>query len=196
MATRTRRPLTIFDAPIAIAAVAAPLGMYRWLYPPASSWPIWNMRLASHDDRVSFATCLIYLAWPFLLCGTMGFAAIRLIAPRPRLGRLLRQPGSVACFTALAFIAVSVLVSRGIADLVHLRPPTLPPVLTEEDRGQLIMEICRGGTGAGYAVASCWLLLALGRGWRRGMGWIEALGLFLGVCWIVWSVSYSISPHL
>jgi hypothetical protein len=136
----------------------------------------------------------VYLAWPFLLCGTLGFAAIRHIGPRPR--RLLRQPGSVACFTALAFMAASVLASRAFTDLVYLRLPTLPPVLTEDDRGELIMESCRGGTGAGYAVASCWLLLALQRGWRGGMGWIEALGLLLGACGIVFSVSYSISPHL
>jgi hypothetical protein len=196
MTIRTRRRLNLFGAVIVIAAAATPLGIYRWLYPPAETWPFWNMTIASHEDRVKFTSTLIYLAWPFLLCATLAFAAIRLIGPRPRLGRLLRHPGSVGCFTALAFIAVSVLISRVIADVVYLRPPTLPPVLTEEDRADLVMSICRGGTGAGYAVASSWLMLALGRGWRRGMGWIEALGLLLGAAWIVWSVSYTICPHL
>ena len=61
----------------------------------------------------------------------------------------------------------------------HKRPPATTKVATRTVR------IDRCGMGSGYAVASCWLLLALGGGWRRGMGWIEALGLFLVVCRIV-----------
>jgi hypothetical protein len=45
---------------IFLASIAAPLGMYRWLYPPAETWPFWNMSLATHEKRVTFVTCLIY----------------------------------------------------------------------------------------------------------------------------------------
>lgn len=196
MANSPRRRLTVLDAMIAVAAVAATLGLYRWLYPPAGDWPIWRMNLTSHGERVIFVTGLIYLAWPFLLCGTIAFAAVRLIGPRPSLSRLLRRPGSLAGFTALAFIAISLFVYPLIADAVHLRLPTWPLKFTEEEQSQSIMAICRAGSGAGYAVASAWLLLALGRTWRWRMGWIEAIGLLLGACWIVFGVSYSISPHL
>lgn len=151
------------------------------------------MRLATHEDRVKYATGLIYLSWPFLMCGTMTFFAIRLIGPRPRFFRLLHQPGAVARFTSLAYIVTSYIVSQVIADLANLRMPTL--LMGEEERGQLTMAICQAGVGAGYAVASAWFLLVLSRRRCRWPGWIDAWGVLLGVCWIAWSVSCSISPH-
>ncbi len=61
MPNHPRRRLTLFDAVIVIAGFAAPVGIYHWLYPPAEGWPVWNMKINSHEDRVKFATALVNL---------------------------------------------------------------------------------------------------------------------------------------
>ena len=184
-----RRP-AVFDLVVAVAATAATIGMYRWLYPPLGSWPIWRMHLWSQAEVVLFVTAMIDFTWPCLLVGTPAFAAIRLYGERPRRARLMCQPGAVACLTALAYAATIGLVNWPIRAAAFLQAPG------PSDRSELTFAICRSNTGVGYAVVAAWLVLALGGRWRPERGWIDRLGRLLGIGWVVWSASYTLCPHL
>jgi hypothetical protein len=186
----------VFDLLVLIAASAATMGLYGWCYPPLEAWPIWRMRLSSYSEVVVFSTAMIYFGWPVLVACTPALAAIRLHGARPRMVRLMCQPGTVGCFTALGFLATTGLVSWPVRDAVFLTIPALPAHLSRADRSELTMAICRSNTGVGYAVLAAWLILAFGGRWRPERGWIDLLAWLLGVGWVVWSAAYTICPHL
>jgi hypothetical protein len=115
---------------------------------------------------------------------------------RPRLARIMCQPGAVACVTAVTFSVTTSLVSWPIRNLAFLSVPKIPSLLSQAERSSLTFAICRLNVGIGYAVFASWLILAMGRRWRPEPGWIDRLGRLMGIAWIVWSISYSICPHL
>ena len=47
--------------------------------------------------------------------------------------------------------------------------------------------LCCLGRECGHAVAAVWIVLLLGKGTRHCSGWIETLGVAVGVGWIVLS---------
>jgi hypothetical protein len=195
MPDRRRRAFTLLDLMVLVAAVAGTIGLYRWLYAPVSTWPIWRMHIDSYHAGLLFVTALIYLTWPFLVVGTLAFVTIRLHGARPRAARLMRQPGMVACASALFVVIARGLVSGPIREAAFLQVPSIPTHATEADRAVLTMAICDALTFGGYTVLAAWLVLALGRRWRSEPGWIDRLGRFLGVAWIVWSLSFTICRH-
>jgi len=92
----------------------------------------------------------------------MTFAVIwsRIRRPRPTWPTIARQPGFVACVAApagfLVFLEANYLGA-------HFRP-----------------ELAIGG-----AVATAWLLLAVGRRWAAERSWIDRLGRLAGVGWLL-----------
>jgi hypothetical protein len=93
-----RRWFTLLDAAVLIAATAVGLGSYRvievakepWaLFDSRGSQPVWGWKGAVWDIRADSERVL-----PFLMPWTIAVLALRFLCPRPRLRRLLRQPGS------------------------------------------------------------------------------------------------------
>jgi hypothetical protein len=107
---------------------------------------------------------------PLISTWTVTALAMRLRPPRPRLARLLRQPGFVAGTSALSGFAVwmPVLAIRMIRHFPGEQPPH--PFLA------LV---------TASAVGSAWLVLLAGGRWRAESGWIDRFGRLLGTVWLL-----------
>ena len=58
-------------------------------------------------------------------------------------------------------------------------------VAGSEIRGYTWVFLMPRGSEPGLAVASAWLLLAIGKRWQSEPSWIDRLGRFMGFYWIV-----------
>jgi hypothetical protein len=134
----------------------------------------------SYSAKVLIATGVLELIVPCFFSWTIGLVVIRLLSPRPRLRRLLVQPGFVAC---AAFLAAALL-----AYAIAMATPTV--------RGRLVSRGSRWLLGyhgiaslicvqqGGWAVFVAWLMLALSRRWIPEPSWVDRLGRVLGIFWM------------
>lgn len=162
MPIRRCRPFTILDAMILVAATAVGLALARTIVGDAIMMPrspMWVARPITY----------LLLAW------TLAFLPLRLRNPRPPLRRLMRQPGMVAC----AAVAVVVLIDATSWGTYWAKagPRTAGLMLERFWRGH--------SQHPGPAVAVAWLGLALGRRARPEPGWIDRIGRFIGVLWLL-----------
>jgi len=157
---------------VLVAATAAGLGMERFtLAPEISDWP--GMLALSTAQLVAGGIRLGLVAVvPVLATWTLALAALQLRQPRPRLRRLTRQPGFVACVTASAALAVC-----GLS--------VLPPLAAGNQFIQFrLLRLSSYSAEVSFAVAGAWLALALGGRWRPEPTWPDRLGRALGASWI------------
>ena len=163
------RRFTIADLMILIAATAIGLAESH----------VFLVILSSHSGR-TFKVGVQIL--PCLTAWTLGFFAIRLRKPRPKRRHLMRQPGMVAC-CSLGFL------------MMMMGPPIW------------IFKFASGGFGigtffvdllwcllfllpsGGALVLVSWGILSIGGRWRRESGWIDWLGIWLGIGWIMLSLT-------
>jgi hypothetical protein len=111
---------------------------------------------------------------PLLAAWTMAVPLLALRGPRPRLGRLARQPGVAACGAAALVIAAE---TAGAILRVRLSTAVFP-LRIEAYAEVWFIQI------AGFAVAAAWLTLALAGRWRASPHWIDRLGRLWGTFWI------------
>lgn len=178
-----RRPFSLLDTMILVAATAAGLGVIRGLFGDSALRPV--------NHRVSTARVLaqilgrVVLATPCAGAWTVALLAIRLRRPRPPLRRLARQPGMVA--TAAASVGLAIF---GIDSIVLA---ALSAALVVHDWSwRVFLEqlsisadlIADGFPMPGVAVAAAWLTLALGGRWRTEPSWIDRAGRLAGVGWL------------
>jgi len=96
MQRRWRRPFTILDAMILIAASAVGLALARAIIHDAPRlWPS--------------PTWVVQPVTYFLLTWTTAFIPLRLRSPRPPLGRLMLQPGMAACCAATILVCIQLI---------------------------------------------------------------------------------------
>ncbi|HEV3163064.1 MAG TPA: hypothetical protein VGZ22_03405, partial [Isosphaeraceae bacterium] len=117
---------------------------------------------------------VLSVALPFLAAWTPALLLLRLRKPRPRLGRIARQPGAVACAvatTAMTIVALWILAlwAAGVSGRV------LHASVLFVNYSQLV----------GFAVVGGWASLALGGRWRQEPSWIDRAGKLAGAAWIV-----------
>lgn len=165
---RCRRP-SILDAMILTAATAVAFYLMRLCWPR-------TMGFSPHAVR-EWAGATIGVS---LLPWTLTFLAIRLLPPRPRVERLMCQPGMAAC-AAAAIVIFYGLTCRIVVDIGYR--------VQFPERRHGIAEFLRNfwyiyGLPVGPAVAVVWLGLLLGGRWRPERGWIDRLGRTLGILWI------------
>lgn len=98
-----------------------------------------------------------------LIALTLVVVCWRLRAPRPSWSALLRQPGFVACVAAIAGFVVFLEANYFGANV-------------------------RPAVAIGWAVATAWVLLVIGRRWGPERGWIDRLGRVAGVGWIAFAL--------
>lgn len=127
-----------------------------------SGWSSWWVCLTQTEWEVTLAL-LIYannIALAFLLATSPAFLIMRLRRPRPPLAQLALQPGMVA------FEAMSLTVLRSV--FIQMTHPTL-------NRLRIVSIF--------LPLPLAWGALILTDRWRREPGWIDRLGVWLGVGW-------------
>jgi hypothetical protein len=92
---------------------------------------------------------------------------LRLKSPRPSLLRVVRQPGFFLCGTAVGWHVfwLTLALSHGWKDVLSSLA--------------FLIQI-----GTGTLVATMWGIIWVSGWFRRERGWIDSLGIALGLCWI------------
>jgi hypothetical protein len=179
------RKFTVLDALIMIAAIAIGLAWTRYFQNSEAggeSYPY----IDGMAGPVSAFRHGIELAnwWVVGLSYCMAVVTITLLVlrlrerPRKRLRYLTRLPGAVAggavsltVLWDLSYAAIEVLIG-----------------ITSGGPFDSIWEftyLLQSGENAGVAVAVAWVLLATSGRWRREPGWLDGIGLALGIFWLL-----------
>ena len=182
------RRLTISDAMLIVAAVAVGLIAIRpfllELGPGATiDALVVRLRAMPRTDLIRTIPALGLMAAPTLASLSLALVALRLRRPRPRLHRLVRQPGFTACFASVVAClacASAILALRGTY--------FMDSIGGSDDIGlaQLFAAIVLSSSvvASGFVILT-WLGLAISRNWRPEPGWIDRFGRVLGVFWLV-----------
>jgi|SRR5579864_3783320 len=169
-ATKRCRRFTVLDGMILVAATAAGFGLWRAAFfdPSRKSPAIWV------PEPLLSTTALLYVsATPIIATEMIGYLVIRFRKPRARFRRIMGQPGMVACVTALGFLVIGTMVlCRRLWPFWNLR----------EREDVVLLEFA--SSPVGMAVLVAWAVQALSQRWRRERGWIDSLGMILGIYWI------------
>jgi hypothetical protein len=168
---RRRRRFGLRDAMIFVAATAAGLSLLLMADPEFGS--VAEIRKAvergprSGQLAMGVLDRLVWLAtWPMLMV-TLATLTLRLLSPRPRWGRLIRQPGLVS---GLAMIPAWTVAAALAYEHVHRFSAVAYPsngVEAKEDPHVWLLMLSRDGSGpCGFAVAIAWATQALVGRWR------------------------------
>lgn len=170
MQTKERRPLSLFDLLILVAATGIGFGLIRaFAYveglrsPPVGPF---------ERETILVSACLI------LMTLSLGTLAASLAPPRPRLRRLSRRPGFLAG-VAVAANALFQCLSRGVPWLA--RGAGMPGAWWTRAHN-LLASLCLPSFVA-QAILLAWAVGLL-HGFSRRRDWIERLGRALGLAWI------------
>jgi hypothetical protein len=131
-------------------------------------------------------SCVIDATLPFLAVATLGLVALRLRPPRPALGRLVRQPGFLACGVASLFLiapvggALTWVVFQGL-----LRGPRALGAATSQAVAQVYEAMADWGYLIGFAVAVVWVVLGAILRCRSEPDVYDRAGRSLGWAWAV-----------
>lgn len=188
------RKFTLLDSAGLIAATAVGLAWGR------AAWPI---LMSTWFDRPKGGwTCLEVLGvlpnalltpFPLLVAGTLTMLPLRLIRPRPRVRRLVLQPGTAAC--GAATIALIIVVLNLLAELftfVLLRGNTWEAFFEELPFWTFIFLRFASGAppAACCAIISAWTILALSHRGRSGNDWVDRAGRVIGILWFITALSW------
>ncbi|MDB5353045.1 MAG: hypothetical protein JWN86_4292 [Planctomycetota bacterium] len=108
---------------------------------------------------------------PILAALTSAVVAIRLRWPRPRLRRVARQPGTVACTIATMAAALE---AGWIGGLLAVGSPLISPATV------FVVLV----NPVGFAVAAAWTALSMAGQWRPEIDWVDRVGRLCGAAWI------------
>ena len=199
MPTPPRR-FTVTDAMILVAATAGWLMFFKEFVGETSE----QFSSDGPITRLTLSGCAMLAAIsaaPIVSVGSVTLLALKLRKPRPRLRRLVRQPGVVACG---AVTMVLLFRAAGLAlDLAVFEPSDVligisfgasrsidhtPVYATTASSfiylGSPGLQTFGWNVELGTAVASAWLLLAVSGRWRAEPGWLDRLGRILGAYWV------------
>lgn len=175
------RRFNMADGLIITAATAVTLGMLRDL---PEHWPSHvfiggTFRIYGEAPiavRIAMRATYVLIPW------TVAVFIMRLRHPRPRLRRLILRPGTAACCAVtvwLGFKTLLLMLMIGVPQQRHL-------VMAYMGDGVAI------ASWAAPAVAGAWLVLILSGRWRPNRGWLDLIGMALGVGWLALEVLNSI----
>jgi hypothetical protein len=187
MRPRTPRPFRISDGLVLVAATGLGLAGCRFLFSLRDLvWgDLWKTSNSSaYTTVLAIAIGTAPLVSVLLACLTLAVLVLRLAPPRPRRGRLWRQPGFLAC-VAVAFTLgwkLAGLLVLIVAELATSRTPGLPPP------GQLLGELMaillvpRGNIGG--SVLLVWSIAWASGRCRPEPSWVDRAGRVLGAAWV------------
>jgi hypothetical protein len=182
-----RRRFTLLDLLDFVAFTAVGIGVARFfiLHP--------NFYIYGSHPRVPGEKCItpeiyriVFICSIFIGAWSLAILPSALIRPRPRIRRLLIQPGitpgiGMLMLTSLAgLFAAAVLLSDPksrpyyLNNIVNLVMPYYVKVVMN---------------GLGLAIAVAWGMLAASGRWRPDGGWVDRCGRTLGIVWIICSLA-------
>ena len=186
MRRREVRRFTLVDA---MALVAAAAFMIAWVRVLGPDKLIERFRMSASGWQPQYVLgaldTLLTAISPCFMVATLTVLALRLRRPRPRLHRLARQPGTVACASALLTFGLEALPGLPATlwlmtqeegwrwDWLHLSG------LPSRTAGWVVMD-----ADTGIAVLGAWTVLGCGALWRPEPDWIDRTGRLLGAGWI------------
>ena len=168
-----RRRFNMADGVIVTAAVAATLAVLR----DNREWP----KVLFMTNGIRFYASLPPFVWLafratyVLIPWTVAVFLMRLRLPRPRLRRLVLQPGAAACGAATIWLAFKLALLGLLTVGIHERPWVISSY-THDWESPL--------SWGAAAVAGAWLVLVLSGRWRPDRSWLDRLGRAIGVSWL------------
>jgi hypothetical protein len=187
--SQSRRRFLISDAMVLIAATAVGIALARMIM----SFEGWRRDFGTPQEpwrtaRVVFRNSR-NVGSPLLLTWTVALLVLHLRRPRPRLRRVFRRPGAIAC---------------GVATLAFLLPTVLIIPLGVRARAEgssvgdpfYLASIWVLGANGGLGVLCGWLTLVLGGRWRPEPSWLDRAGRIVGAGWIAAYVLRLCMPYL
>jgi hypothetical protein len=160
---RLLRRFTILDGMILVAATALALAASQ------AAWPEFRRQ----ERKVEVAA--IWLA-----SGTWTVLLLRFRPPRQNFRRLARGPGDAACLAA----SVAIIMTGLMYFVATVKAQFTGGSNVSLDEFPLIASVA-----AAPAILGSWLVLILGRRWRRAADWLEHLGRIVAVGWILLSLA-------
>lgn len=170
------RRFNVSDAMVLVAASA--IGVFHL----PDYWLTWigsplDARQWSFSGLLSIGHILLPGASPCLAMWTLALLPLRLRRPRPRLRRLLRQPGMAALGSSSFVIVLALIIQvSALASTGLLRSLDLRSVMNMLSFSLPLM--------VGSSVAAAWLNLGLSGRWRPEPSWIDRAGRLVGVLWL------------
>jgi hypothetical protein len=195
-----KRVVTTLDAMVLLGATAVGFALMReaW-HAEMSRWfarPIRGWTVAGIIAHVPFGMLLFF---PMLVCWSVAIFVLRFADPRPRLRRILLQPGAAACATATALvlariteitatIAASTIIGWLEDPGAHVGTLLLEKMTYFEE----FFDQARSSpiVGPGTPILCLWMFLYVSRMWRPESTWVDRAGLAVGTMWIVMSLCF------
>lgn len=168
-----RSRLTLADLIILVAATAPGLVWTQFLWNDLSKkrfrGAVWsNFGLA---EKIVIGA---EVAFPCVAMWSLAVGLLRFRRPYPRWRRVILEPGTLACVTAVGAL---------LANIVAITAAAAFPGQGFRPRPALFIMFLP--LQVGCAVAASWMTLVLGRQWRPVPTWIDRAGRGLGIYWIV-----------
>jgi hypothetical protein len=169
------RKFNLLDIVILVVVTGVGLGWYRAYVQAAGQF---------FENTPGISRGLSNTYWggqwaPFLVSTTVAVFIFRLRPPLPAWRRLRRQPGWVACVSALS-VALFFLAETFGRRLIHDTIGQRVLIMANSFAAQLAVTLRE----TGLAVAAAWMTLLLTGRWRAELSWIDRAGRILGVLWI------------
>jgi hypothetical protein len=175
-ASRHHRRFSRIDA--VVIAVATALGlMWTWLVQKCEYRPFFDLE----GLFVRFSTNLLpnsaLIADPLLAAWTLAWCIIRLLGPRPRWLRLVRQPGVAVGFAfCLSWVVGGLVTLRWGLDTHHSDPAWIDLAYVQVSSAAMLCS---------FGVFVAWAGTALDGRWRPEASWLDRTGRCLGIGWIL-----------
>ncbi len=169
----TRRRFTLSDTAVLVASTGVGLWLGRsYLFNEQTVFS--TMGVARTWWSWALAACLV------LMPVQIGLLGLSLVAPRPRLRRLARQPGFLAGVAVASTVATNVL--QAAANF-------MPYMAGGSNRSPAWLHNNMIAISAPYRLAPvilvAWVIVGLQGGWRRSHDWVESSARLLGGVWII-----------
>lgn len=173
------RPCAILD--LAIMIIAIGIGLYFSRECFDAEW----LRVAPKTliDRLDVSCAFVHPLLPVMLAMSLSVLVVRIRRPRPPIRIALRSPGVTACFGLAAVVLLETIQGMGsdiLFDVNSGRALNLAGV-----DGSLWKVYWQLPQRIGHTVTVLWLVLIVTGRWRPEPNWIDRLGRFLGVFWIL-----------
>jgi len=179
------RRFRLLDAMILVAATAIGCWMIEWAGDGIGTMADWTtiydlwvfVRQSPRENWHAYLAGtlgLAYLAAPFVLTWTLALIPIRLLGPRPRSRRMMRQPGTMAAFATCAtlfFLGLEYVLVAMVFGLDSAAASGCDPLLMLPFLFPLVA----------LAIMVSWMTLLVGRRWRAEPSWVDRLGRAMGV---------------
>ena len=166
------RKFNIADWMLLVVATAVGIASYRAL--PGTGMLRYFVSRAWGQDLGSRLAAGVLMIWPWAAGLTIAVFWMRLRKPRPTRRRMFRQPGMIACTSALLALC-----------FCGMTVPACRAMMADWEYFRLIAYLfCLCPAFGGIAVASSWTIALLSGAWSRDSGWIDRLGTSLGIVWI------------